>query len=394
VRALGNMGEAARNVLGGGRCGQAPNVVSAKGRGVFKMSKLTRREFLVRGGAAFAGSLLTPPILSAPGKLGLGRKSIGKRVLVVCHLVGGNDGLNTVIPSRDRLYYSLRPGLAIPQRAQLPLTRDLALHPSLVGIKKLWDQNQLAIVNGVGYPNPDRSHFRSSMVWHTADPDVQTQIGWLGRYLDSTEADRSAAIAFGEREQIALTGERVSGHTFASFDHAASELKLNANKSSHGAKYADDDFGKRFGEAAKLIASAPDTRVIHIGVEGFDTHVDQLKEHAAALNQFGDALATFLDDVERMGRSDDVAIVAFSEFGRRVEENQTGGTDHGAAGPVFIAGAAIQPGVFGRYPSLKDLDRGDLKHTTDFRSVYASVLRRWLGSDATALGDFRGLPIF
>jgi uncharacterized protein (DUF1501 family) len=175
---------------------------------------------------------------------------------------------------------------------------------------------------------------------------------------------------------------------------AVTALRLAIPAWSRAEPYGGDAFGSGFSQAAHLIATSPETRVVYFAADGFDTHVGQLDAHADVLKRFGDGLATFIDRMERMGRARDVTVLAFSEFGRRLEENGTGGTEHGAAGPVFVAGASVRGGVHGEYPSLRDLDNGDLRHTTDMRSVYASVLRSWLGWDDSIASGFRELPIF
>jgi uncharacterized protein (DUF1501 family) len=350
----------------------------------------------------------------------------------VCQFSGGNDGLNTVIPYADKAYYNLRPTLAIPETQQLHISSELALHPSLKELHSLYDNKQLAIANGVGYPNPNRSHFASMSIWQSGDPSGQTATGWLGRYLDGQSSDNPVlALSLGNGRVEALQGQRASVPTFASLEDiramtndadaeralralqgtaasgqlgtvkAANDTALNAmdalaaqlDKYTPSGQYADDAFGQGLRNIAQLLAISPGTRVVYMAVGGFDTHARQAETHATLLSQFSAAASEFNAELARMGRADDVALLAFSEFGRRVSENGSEGTDHGAAAPVFMLGG-VKGGLYGQYPSLTDLEDGDLKHSTDFRQVYASVLD-WLGADTGSIlgGEYDRLPI-
>jgi uncharacterized protein (DUF1501 family) len=394
------------------------------------MDRHTRRDFIVRSGSVIAVGLAAPAWLShiARAELsqlaGSGAAPRTDRVLVVCQLSGGNDGLNTVIPHTVGEYYDLRPGLAIPESQQVALSPELSLHPGLAPLKPLYDSQQLAIVNGVGYPNHSRSHFAAMSIWQTADPTGHEKYGWLGRWLDAQAAAGSAnpvlALSFGNGRVEALQGSRASVPTFASLEDVramvgdadaeralravqgtdstgsrghvkqATDTALNAMDAlvarldgyTPTGSYGEDQFGQGFRQIAHLIAISPGTRVIYFAVGGFDTHAEQAEKHAELLGQYAGALAAFMAEMQRLGLSDKVSVLTFSEFGRRAAENGSAGTDHGAAAPVLLAGGAVAGGVHGEYPSLSDLDDGDLKYTCDFRSVYSSVINGWLDGDA------------
>ncbi|MEP0766508.1 MAG: DUF1501 domain-containing protein [Fimbriimonadia bacterium] len=408
------------------------------------MSKhLTRREFLKKSATVIAVGAVAPPWLAKivradTLRVAQGGKMPSDRTLVVCQLTGGNDGLNTVIPYTQKRYYEMRPVLAVKDGAGIPISEDLALHPALTGLKKVWDRKHLAILNGVGYPNPNRSHFRSMEIWQTASTDTDERYGWLGRYLDDVGSPKNPvlALALGVQKEQALNARNVSVPTFASLAdiqamigdtdaeaalraiqgmdasegsamrdvqaatksalNAMAELNRNLSKYEPVGSYGQDAFGRGFRQIAHLIAVSPGTRVIYFSVGGFDTHSAQAAQHEKLLRQFGDALDAFLLEIVHMGKADKVAVLVFSEFGRRVQENASAGTDHGAAGPMFVAGGAVKAGLHGTYPSLDDLDRGDLKHSVDFRRVYASVLSQWLAADAGSLlgKDYQPLELF
>lgn len=391
-----------------------------------------RREFL----AATAGLSLValgPQVpwylqASAEGSQG---SQVGERVLVVVQLGGGNDGLNTVVPFRDELYRKARPTLAIPENQLLKVNDQLGLHPSLKGLAGLWEEGRLSIVQGVGYPNPNRSHFESMDIWHTARREpVGRSTGWLGRYLDVAvdqrgERDARGIHVGGEVQPLALTATHTAAASLRSADQLRFERgpegeawkkawKLSADRESAAGASADllkfvrtvslsavstserleqavrrggesatiypgTDLGGKMRTIAQLIDSGLSTRVYYVALDGFDTHSSQPAAHAGLLQQFSDALAAFQRDLAARGHERRVLTVAFSEFGRRVAENASQGTDHGAAAPLFVAGAAVQGGVVGEHPSLQDLDDGDLRHHTDFRRIYAAVLEHWLG---------------
>ncbi len=399
------------------------------------------------------------------------------RVLVVVQLAGGNDGLNTVVPFGDAAYYRARPGIAVPERDVLKLGRsvDVGLHPALEGLNGLYDDGLLSIVQGVGYPNPNRSHFKSMDIWQTADPSG-VGAGWLGKYLDAqchgspeedaraarqrdaSDAEASAsdgcspnpAIAIGREAPLAMQGRRVKPVSFENedlFRWTGRDLHPSLAKPYHelnnGGRARNDDtahdgdpldgparaagsnaefltrtsldaqiasadirravvqgptvdyprtqLGQQLAMVGAMIRAGLKTRIYYVSMGGFDTHAGQggaQGSHARLLAQFADALRTFYADLNNQRNEGRVLTLTFSEFGRRVAQNGSNGTDHGAAAPLFLAGPMVRPGVVNRHPSLTDLDNGDLKYTTDFRSVYTSVLDDWLGADAEkVLGD-------
>jgi uncharacterized protein (DUF1501 family) len=356
---------------------------------------------------------------------GSGNSPAGERVLVVLQLTGGNDGLNTVIPYADDDYAKNRFSLRHDVNSVLKIDDYVGLHPSLRGFAELLEQDRLAIVQGVGYRNPNRSHFESMDIWHTAVPKLPAQrSGWLGRGLDAARRDGGdlPAIHLGSEVQpLALATRDVAVPSLASLDGfklntggdrdlarairenagiarpasdellgflqvnttaalAASERVERAMKDYRsGTDYPGTALAQKLRGVAQLINAGLNTRIYYLALDGFDSHSNQRDAHAGLLSELSGAVAAFLSDVSEHGHSERVLVMTFSEFGRRVKENASQGTDHGAAAPMFLAGAQVQPGLIGEHPSLTDLDDGDLKFHTDFRGVYAAVLRDWLG---------------
>jgi len=411
---------------------------------------IKRRDFLKTGSLATA-SLLLPKFLkaaSAPGLL----PPKGK-ILVVLQLSGGNDGLNMIIPVRNDIYYRERPRLGIQRDAALGLTDEVGLHPTLTGLKGLWDNGDMAILNSVGYPNPDRSHFRSMDIWHSASPaDEYWQTGWLGRYLDAQCSGSagahcpSRALEIDDTLSLVLKGERMKGlalqdakrlHEAARSpyfsDYIAAQYKpgTQAEKplpkvsqtagtpaSSHShespvaylyktmadtlssadylfeqsraqptvATYPATELGKHLKTIASLILADTDTAVYYVSLGSFDTHINQAGQQQRLFQEMNDALAAFSSDLKAQGKWNDVLVATFSEFGRRVAQNASGGTDHGTANNMmFFGGSLGQKGLLNPLPDLSNLDDGDLKFTVDFRQVYATMLQNWLGADARAV---------
>lgn len=347
------------------------------------------------------------------------------KILVVVQLTGGNDGLNTVVPFADDAYRKARPKLALAADAVLKLTDDLALHPALRGFATLWEQSRLAIVQGVGYPNPNRSHFESMDIWHTCRRKTDNRTdGWLGRSLErltSAQNDPLALHLGPEKQPLALASQTVRSPSVRSFGQfrleagaerkaidevvkadrpegddllsfvqtsTAAALDLSERFGQLGSAaqrtrdYPQTDLGRKLASIAQLIAAGLSTRIYYVELDGFDTHSQQREAHASLLKQMGDAVEAFTDDMIQIEQGQRVLTLCFSEFGRRLAENASEGTDHGAAAPLFLAGSQVEPGLIGRHPSLTDLDEGDVKHHTDFRQVYAAVLDRWLGVPA------------
>lgn len=426
----------------------------------------TRRDFLNRSLALVSASATVPLFLdrtaSAMDDAPKGGKARKRRddqpILVVIQLAGGNDGLNTVIPIRNDRYYRARPRIAIKKDAAMKLTDEIGLHPAAAGLKKLFDDGRLAIVQGVGYPNPNRSHFVATDIWATADPDQRLHDGWLGRYFDCTckgaDPDPRQGIAITQEAPLAMVGDRFSPVSFGSpseltwrspagsksrqeafkrlnqtaeghpNEHdgpmdstsalaylervamdaraSAAEIQDAAGGSARpggrierirerigGGRGRGGQLGQQLGMVRRMIAAGLATRVYYVSLGGFDTHAQQMPRQQQLLEQLGDAMATFVDELKADGTLDRVLVVTFSEFGRRVAENASQGTDHGAAAPMFLAGGRVKPGILTAHPSLEPdkLDRGDLKWQTDFRGVYAGILRDWMKVDAeTILG--------
>jgi hypothetical protein len=365
-------------------------------------------------------------------------------------VAGGNDGLNTVIPYADDSYFKARPGLAIPADKVRRLDDYCGLHPSLENLGALLGEGYASVVQGVGYPNPNRSHFRATEIWHTAsDADKTEANGWLGRYCDAAcrGEDPGAAIAIGDQVPQALRSD--SGKSIAigapqdyqfqgGMDPAAMEVDDDAaapaggsvdmlfgasdpdvnvadflqraaldavassskvqeilHKAHRGAEYPRTDLGRRLQLVARLIGGGMPSRVYYVSLGGFDTHANQAGAHERQLAIFDQAVGAFCRDMRDQGNFDRVMLLTFSEFGRRVAQNASGGTDHGAAAPLFLFGGALKGGLQGAHPSLTKLERGDLVHHTDFRSVYATLLEQWLKTPSVpVLGRaFRTLPL-
>ncbi|MCC3157844.1 DUF1501 domain-containing protein [Hymenobacter sp. 15J16-1T3B] len=384
----------------------------------------SRRDFLKT--SALASTLLFVPRflhkLDAQALPAL--QDAGGRRLVVVQLGGGNDGLNTIVPYRNDLYYNARPTLALRETSGLlTLEKDLALNPHMSALKGLYDQGRVTVLNSVGYPNPDRSHFRSMDIWHTGSAaDEYLATGWLGRYLDAAcagcatghtgiEVDDTLSLAMkgAQRKGLALKnpqklrdltrnrllsaasresaatglGEldylyKTLAETASSADYLFEKSKVYQSK----VAYPQTDFAKSLKTTAELINSGLDTRVYYTALSGFDTHVRQQEQQGKLLQDLSEGLAAFVDDLQRGGNLDSTLVLVFSEFGRRVSQNASNGTDHGTANNVLLLGGKLcQPGVANAAPDLANLDAGDLRYQLDFRSIYASILHDWLGAD-------------
>lgn len=364
------------------------------------------------------------------------------RVLVLINLQGGNDGLNCVVPYSMPQYYKYRPMLGVAQGDVLRLNDQVGLNPNMKSFKAMFDRGEVAVIQGVGYPKPDHSHFRSQEIWQTADPEGYSATGWIGRYLDAASLPKdnlfnAVAVSpvlpelFGSRtiDVPALDGN-LRGYGLASDRKAGgaaafrsmlsdttqpfsspylgkvAEIEVNAQRGSEelpklvanyktDAQYPATNIGRSLALAAQMIGSQIGTRIIYVTHGSFDTHTNQKATQDRLLEQFSDAVAAFYADLASHGNDKRVLAMTFSEFGRRVAENASRGTDHGEAAPVFMIGGSIKGGVYANHPSLDDLDNGDVKYTTDFRSVYATVIEKWLGrsSQGIIVGDFPRLPI-
>jgi uncharacterized protein (DUF1501 family) len=395
----------------------------------------TRRDFLRKGLVLVSVGFAAPAFLAKTGlatPLPAAARTLSSRsILVVVQLSGGNDGLNTVVPYADPLYRQLRPQLAVPEGEVLPLDGAVALHPALAPLKARFDAGQLAVVRGVGYPNPDRSHFRSMDIWQTAEPAAYARSGWLGRYLAGCtcgEQGQAPAVSIGQNLPRAFWTEslfvpaltNLNGYRFQTdprwpADRAAQIRTLQALDARHEALrpyaeflgqqslnalasadelgrvagtwttpvgYPDTPFAQGLRLIGQLIAGDLGARIYYVQLGGFDTHANQKNTHQRLLETLAGGLDAFQQDLEAMGKADQVLTMTFSEFGRRVRENGSQGTDHGTAEPMFLLGAGLRSGLYGAQPPLDDLDNGDLRYQVDFRAVYATVLERWLGGNA------------
>ena len=388
---------------------------------------IKRRNFIQLGSLA-TGSIMVPNFLKAFEKpLAV---PAGNKVVVIIQLSGGNDGLNTVIPVRNDIYYQQRPRLGIKKEMALPITDEAGLHPSLTVFRELNENGDLGIINGVGYPNPDRSHFRSMDIWHSAsDSREYLDTGWLGRYLDAQckPGERpTKAMEIDDVLSLALKGEQMKGlafrdprrlygnsqekfyrdvstahsisgeaapvdylyktmaETISSADYIFQQSKLHPTSQ----QYPSTTLGQNLKTIASLIFSEINTKVYYVSLGSFDTHFAQEAQQKRLFTELNEAVKSFTNDLKKNNRFEDVLLFTFSEFGRRVSQNASGGTDHGTANNMFfISGGLKQKGLINALPNLTDLQDGDLKHTVDFRDVYATVLHHWLdAADANIIG--------
>jgi uncharacterized protein (DUF1501 family) len=403
----------------------------------------TRRQFL--GGLSFVSlSLAMPQFLM---RAATAQANSGK-ILVVLEMSGGNDGLNTVIPITDAAYAKARPGIAIKAADAVKISDKISLHPSLKPLGAMFEAGQVAVVPGAGYPKPNRSHFESMDIWQTGSPTLSNseRTGWMARYFDSQghlKSDPLSGVTLGATLPLALWKEAspvsvignasefgfhnrandrdkqtaalrelygqgavasgpgefvrsIGSETFQSSDKVREAIKKYDAKAGDTAGYPRyNGLGESLQTVARLITGGIPTRIYYVSIGGFDTHANQPWQHGHLLQQTADAVAAFFRDLKLQGRDKDVLLMTFSEFGRRVQENGSNGTDHGAAGPMFVVGPGVKGGIHSDYPSLEDLDDGDLKHTVDFRSVYATVLEKWLRTESAPIlgGEFAPLGI-
>ncbi len=418
----------------------------------------TRREFLassLKGAGLLAASAFVPAFLARTAAAAGADKDA--TVLVVLQLSGGNDGLNTVVPFTDDLYFKARPTIALNGNGLLKINDQIALNAALKPLKNEFDQGRFAIIQNTGYPNPNRSHFRAMEIWHTGVNDQLETNGWLGRYFDAqcSGADprgqqgeigvslgKVMPQSFRNRSNVALSlddpetfqwnasGETVAlakaqeaifeklnkpgmtapmtplaiesktmgtlgginggspetadflRHTAMNAIAAGDRIRALLGKGKNRAEYPYSRLGRELSMISKLIAGDFPTRVYYASQGGFDTHAGQVGSHARLLDDMSRSLAAFMADLRSHKASQRVLVLAFSEFGRRVAENGSGGTDHGAAAPMFLFGDSVKGGIHGGPPDLKNLLDGDLRHQTDFRQVYAAVLEKWLKTDS------------
>ncbi len=392
---------------------------------------LTRREILRRSSVLSLAPML-PAFLTRTAIAAKPERDA--RILVVVQLDGGNDGINTVVPYRDEAYPRLRRELRIAGDRVCKLNDEVGLHPSMRSAADMVQDGRLAIVQGVGYPNPDRSHFRSMAIWQTASPEDPgpASNGWLGRALDAIPGRRDPSAVFIGRRELprALRSRRAITASFADPSDLALALPADADaqhpdpnasdlsvfvqqtvaggyatarelaeangrraKSKSAVRYPDGELGRQMQLVAQSILSGAAARVYYVIQPGYDTHQAQGPAHSQLLGELSRSLRAFHDDLAAAGRADEVVTLAFSEFGRRPEENGSLGTDHGTAGPVFLAGKAVRPGPIGTTPKLTDLVNGDLRWNIDFRRVYATILDRWLQIPSESILGQRFEPV-
>ncbi|GHF59344.1 uncharacterized protein (DUF1501 family) [Deinococcus metalli] len=382
-----------------------------------------RRDFLKLSALAVAATTGMPGFLArAAAQAG------GTKTLVVIQLTGGNDGLNTLVPYSNGAYYAARPTIAVAKKDVLTLTPDLGMHPALRPLMPLWDAGKFAWIENVGYPNPNRSHFASMAIWHTADPTQAQAEGWIGRIAErigdpfcasnigatTPQALRAADFSLpsidgvdrfqlklpqglnapftalldaprsGEAEYLVRATRQMMTNT--------ARVQASVKKYRPGATYPESAFAAQLRDTARLIAAGVGQRVLYVSLGGFDTHAGQRAEQDELLATLAEGLAAFHADLQTQGLADDVIVMGFSEFGRRVAENDSAGTDHGKGSVMFALGQGVKGGVHGSSPDLEDLSEGDVKYKQDFRGVYAGALTRWLQLDARAIlnGDFAG----
>jgi uncharacterized protein (DUF1501 family) len=388
---------------------------------------IKRRDF-IRVGSLATASFMVPKFLKAfeTGKM----VPQGNKVVVVLQLSGGNDGLNTVIPVRNDIYYASRPKLALEKNKVLSLNDEVALHPELTAFADAFHDGSLGILNNVGYPNPDRSHFRSMDIWQTGSQSNEyVSTGWIGRYLDAqcSGCDKpTQALEIDDLLSLALKGEHTNGlalrdpkrlygtsneqffkdlsshhtdhheeqpvdylyktmaETVSSADYIFKQSRLHPTS----AEYPNTELGKNLKTIASLVYSDINTKVYYVSLGSFDTHINQQAQQQRLFKELNEAMDAFIKDLKGQNRFNDVLFFTFSEFGRRVSQNASGGTDHGTANNMFLlSGGLKEKGILNALPDLNDLDQGDLKYKVDFKNVYATVLNKWLGADSkTILG--------
>ncbi len=392
-------------------------------RGRFLVGSLAGISVVANADHVFARALAAAPLPGLPGA--------DDRCLVLVNLQGGNDGLNCVVPHGDPDYYRLRPSLAVSPSAVLAIDSQLGLNPSMTSFKALYDKGMVAIVQGVGYPNPDHSHFRSTEIWQTAAPERYEHTGWIGRYLDAAALPKDNlfnGVSLAPILPEVMVGMTVDVPAIAS--EAAYGLRIDRNaaqrteyatlvrderlpfaspylarvmeiedRSQRGseelprllagyttnASYPATPLGRSLALAAQIVGSNIGTRVLYVQHGSFDTHVNQVAVQNRLLGEFSDAIKAFYDDLAAHGNDNRVLTMTFSEFGRRIEENASGGTDHGEASPLFLIGGGTKSGVYGSSPDLTATNMGNVRFTLDFRSVYATVLERWLGRPSSGV---------
>lgn len=347
--------------------------------------------------------------------------------LVIIQLSGGNDGLNTIIPYTNDVYFKSRPSISISKNKVIKATNDLGFHESLAPLKNLYDQGYLSIINNVGYPNPNRSHFRSTDIWQTAsNSDEYLNSGWVGRFIDKYGKNPYAGIELDDSLSLIMKGDNMNGiatknprvlfsNTQTPFFNKVLKQQTDAHLSEHNLgylyktmieakssakyiyetsktyktnfQYPNNPFGKQLKTTAEFINSELESKVYYVSMGGFDTHVYQVNKHSKLLKTYSEAVEIFVKDLKKNNNFKDTLILTFSEFGRRVQQNAAAGTDHGAANNIFLIGENLKKkGFYNDAPDLLNLDKNrDLIHSIDFRSVYATILDKWLQVDDASI---------
>ncbi|MCL7752360.1 DUF1501 domain-containing protein [Polaribacter sp. Z022] len=378
---------------------------------------MKRRDFLKQSTLA-SGMFFVPQFLKAFEQLP--NKTFSNKKVVIIQLKGGNDGLNTVVPFHNDIYYQQRNKIALKQNDLFKISDEVGLHKSLKPLQNLYNKGFVSIINNVGYPNPNLSHFRSTDIWQTAsDSNEFLQNGWIGRYLDHTKGNPFSAIEVDDSLSLMLKGETQNGlaitdpkmfynsmrapffnnvvsnyndahlsehnlgYLYNTMIDAKSSSKYIYEKSktkSSSAAYPKNLFGKQLKTISQFINSGLETQVYYAGLSGFDTHANQTNSQARLLKTYAESMEVFIEDLQKNNAFNDVLILTFSEFGRRVKQNESNGTDHGTANNVFIMGKNLKKqGLYNNLPNLGDLDKnGNLKYEIDFREIYATILDKWL----------------
>jgi uncharacterized protein (DUF1501 family) len=380
---------------------------------------MKRREFIKGSAAACMLSILPAAALAAGS-------DAFRRLLILVELNGGNDGLNTLVPYADEDYFRLRPRIGIPREQVLQLSEREGLHPSLAPLMPLWEAGELAVVRGVGYPNPNLSHFRGIEIWDTASSSEEyLQQGWLARAFRAHAVPRNFAaegvvvgnsnlgplmggsrtVAITNIEQFlrqaslvggvpaAAAGNRSLGHILKVEEEIAQAASGLAGSTRLATAFPQSRFGNAVRTAATVLTGRQPVAAIRLSLGGFDTHQNQPGTHANLLRQLGEGLAALKEALIELGRWDSTLIMTYAEFGRRAQENASNGTDHGTANAHFVMGGRVRGGLYGQAPRLDQLDNGNLVHAVDFRSLYATVLQRWWGMDAAGPLGGRFAPL-
>jgi len=394
----------------------------------------SRRDFLRAGLYGVGVSAAMPNFLQQVARAGTdkalgGGEDNGNRIMVVLELAGGNDGLNTIVPYANDAYYKARPKLAIKKNEVLKLNDELGLNPSCTGLESLFKDGNMAVIQGCGYPNPNLSHFTAMEWWHTATPHGSDEYGWIGRFADEHEPEAienyivniasrqsmavnskvHSPVVFSDPQKFGRVGTKEQQKVFDVFgeieqtgNSALNFVNQVSKTATVGASMvrnacaeyktlvdygSNNDLTSDLKKVSAMIAADLPTRIYYVSMGGFDTHAAQAGAHQTLMIYMSDAIRGFMEDIKRIGRADDVSMMVFTEFGRRVSENASGGTDHGTATPMYIIGENVKGGFYGEHPSLTDLDDGNLKLTTDFRSVYGTMLTEWMGFDKRAAAE-------